>query len=106
MPKEADRDRMLRNAATGMYAGIQFIVTFLLFLAAGYFIDRKMDTGVGFLANGAVVGFLVALWRLNRQGRQIMAEGMAKPDDDADDAEQGEAEEAGAAEDEGPKGPA
>ncbi len=64
----------MRHAATGMYAGIQFILTFLLFLFLGYLVDRKMDTGVGFLANGAVVGFLVGIWRLNRQGRQIMAD--------------------------------
>ena len=49
----------MRQAATGMYAGIQFILTFLLFLFLGYMVDRKMDTGVGFLANGAVIGFLV-----------------------------------------------
>ena len=110
MPKEPDQDRMLRHAATGMYAGIQFIVTFLLFLAAGYFADRQLGTAPGFMANGVVVGFLVALWRLNRQGRRIMADGKAEADEDAkEDAaapEEPAADEGGAAEDNGPKGSA
>lgn len=75
MAKKAPKMQVSRFTATGMYAGLEFTLTFLLFLGLGYMVDLKLGTGIGFLANGAVIGFLVGLYRLNRQGRQVMAEG-------------------------------
>ena len=70
MARQTPRGRLLRHSA----AGIQFTLTFLLGLGGGYLLDRHLGTTPGFTANGGVIGFLLAVYRLFRQGREILDE--------------------------------
>ena len=63
-----------RNLWTYASAGLEFIFTFGLMLAAGFYLDRAMKTGVGFTLLGGVVGFAAALYRLLRKAREARAE--------------------------------
>ena len=59
-----------RNLWTYASAGLEFTFTFGLMLAAGFYLDRALKTGVGFTMLGGVVGFAAALYRLLRKARQ------------------------------------
>lgn len=62
---------MLRYAT----AGLEFFLTFMLFLAGGWVLDRyvmPMDTYPGFTILGAIVGFVAGFIRITRQGWGIL----------------------------------
>jgi len=71
MRNSRHRSRLLRHST----AGIQFTLTFLLGLGGGYLLDRHMKTTPGFTAWGGLLGFLIGVYRLFRQGRGILREG-------------------------------
>jgi len=73
-----------RNLWSYDSAGLEFAVTFGLMLAAGFYLDRALKTGVGFTLLGGAVGFAVALYHLLRKARAARAE---RQHDDRSDTE-------------------
>ena len=51
-------------------AGIEFGVTFLLCLGLGLWLDMVYGTIPGWLVNGGIVGFAIAMYRLLQHARQ------------------------------------
>lgn len=80
MPEKISSSRLIRHAS----AGIQFIGLFLLMLGGGYWLDRNQGTTPGFTAIGGVLGFLAALYRLYRQGHDVMEEAESDRADEQD----------------------
>lgn len=54
--------------------GIEFVVIFGVFVAAGVLADRKWTGSVMFTIAGAMIGFLAAMYRLWTAGKQYMKE--------------------------------
>jgi F0F1-type ATP synthase assembly protein I len=52
-------------------AGVEFIATFGILMAAGVFLDKWLGKGPLFTLIGAALGFAGATWRLVRQARAI-----------------------------------
>ena len=73
-----------RNLWSYASGGLEFAFTFGLMLAAGFYLDRELKTGVGFTLLGGVVGFAAALYRLLRKACQDRAE---RQHDDGGDTE-------------------
>jgi F0F1-type ATP synthase assembly protein I len=67
---EKDTPRsMLRYATVGM----EFFLTFMFFLVAGYLLDDYvLGTFPGFSILGAIVGFAAGFYRITRQGWGIL----------------------------------
>jgi len=59
---------MLRYATVGM----EFFLTFMLFLVGGWFLDQLAGTFPGFSILGAIVGFGAGFMRITRQGWGIL----------------------------------
>jgi len=49
--------------------GIEFITLFMIFLGAGFLLDRRFDTSPGFTVFGMIVGFAVAMYWILRVAR-------------------------------------
>ncbi len=68
--------------------GLEFFLTFVLFLAGGWALDGALGTMPGFTVLGGIVGFGAAYWRITRQGWGILNSGKhgrnrrPPPDDD------------------------
>ena len=78
-----------RNLLSYATVGIEFLLVFLVFLFAGWALDRWFDyTRPAVTVLGAIVGFSVAMTRLWRQGWGIMKS--AHPDDRDDGGPKGE----------------
>jgi len=57
-------------------AGLEFFLTFLVFLAAGWLVDRQVGwRDRPFTILGGIVGFAVGFWRIARQGWGILRSG-------------------------------
>ena len=69
------RPDMVRFAS----AGLEFALTFGMMLAAGFWLDRRLDTLPGFMLLGGTIGFAAALYRLLRQARQARQAGRHDP---------------------------
>jgi F0F1-type ATP synthase assembly protein I len=63
-----------RNLLRYATAGLEFFLTFLLFLVAGYALDKVVFvvTFPGFSILGAIVGFGAGFYRIARQGWGIL----------------------------------
>jgi len=66
-PPESQRN-LLRYAT----AGLEFFLTFMIFLAAGFGLDWAIGTRPGFTMLGAIVGFAAGFYRITRQGWGIL----------------------------------
>jgi F0F1-type ATP synthase assembly protein I len=73
----SDPRGLVRHASLG----VEFIVTFLIPLALGYWLDRREGTLPGFLLLGGSIGFALGLWRVVQQGRRIQRENQPPPDE-------------------------
>jgi len=51
--------------------GLEFVLTFILCLGLGYWLDRRFQTIPGFMLLGAGTGFAAGLYRLVRQGKEL-----------------------------------
>lgn len=67
--EEKDAPRNLLRYAT---VGLEFFLTFLLFVAAGFGLDWLIGTMPGFTMLGAIVGFGAGFYRITRQGWGIL----------------------------------
>ena len=61
--------------------GVEFALVFLMFLGAGFWVDHKLKTGVGFTLLGAALGFWAALYRLLQETRDIRQKAKRPPDE-------------------------
>ena len=62
-----------RNLLRYTTVGIEFLLVFLLFLFAGWQLDRWIGwTGTALTVLGGIVGFSIAMVRLTRQGWGIL----------------------------------
>jgi F0F1-type ATP synthase assembly protein I len=64
-----------RNLLRYATVGLEFFITFGMFLWLGWLLDGWRGTSPGFTVLGALVGFSIAMWRLWRQGWGILQEG-------------------------------
>jgi len=67
MPQGPHRPDLMRYATVGL----EFVATFGLMLACGFWLDRRLNTMPGFLLTGAAFGFAVGLYRLLRRARRL-----------------------------------
>jgi len=62
-----------RNLLRYATAGLEFFLTFMIFLAAGFVLDKWiLGTMPGFSILGAIVGFAAGFYRITRQGWGIL----------------------------------
>jgi len=61
-----------RNLLRYATVGIEFLLVFLLFLTAGWLLDKRIGTSPGFTGLGGILGFGIAFYRLTKQGWGIM----------------------------------
>ena len=69
-----DEPQPQRNLLRYATVGLEFFLTFLMFLVAGYVLDKVVFgvTFPGFSILGAIVGFAAGFYRITRQGWGIL----------------------------------
>jgi F0F1-type ATP synthase assembly protein I len=67
-----DETQPPRNMLRYATAGLEFFLTFLLFLGAGWLLDRLIKTWPGFFFLGGIIGFAAGFYRITRQGWGIL----------------------------------
>jgi len=67
MSEQTPQGNVLRYTTVG----VEFIVTFGLFLTAGLIADLKLDTAPGFTVLGAACGFAAGLYHLLKKVRRL-----------------------------------
>ena len=70
--------------------GLEFLVVFLLFVLVGWWADRRLAAGgYGLTVLGGIVGFSIAMYRLTKQGWEILNDprGGRSAEDDTDEAD-------------------
>jgi len=78
--KDPSRRDLLRYSSVGL----EFILTFGLWLGVGFWLDHWLGTLPGFLLIGGVVGFVIGVYRMARQGREMQKAAERKPEEDKD----------------------
>jgi F0F1-type ATP synthase assembly protein I len=63
-------------------AGLEFIITFGLFLGGGLALDWRIGSFPGFTLVGMVFGFVAAIYRLVKQGKEMNRPGHRSSGDD------------------------
>ena len=61
-----------RNLLRYATVGLEFFLTFMLFLGGGWLLDWWLGTFPGFAILGAIVGFAAGFIRITRQGWGIL----------------------------------
>jgi F0F1-type ATP synthase assembly protein I len=74
-----------RNMLRYATVGLEFFLTFLLFLVAGYALDKVVFgvTFPGFSILGAIVGFTAGFYRITRQGWGILKSAQKEHEEEA-----------------------
>ena len=70
MPDPSDRSKLGRYYT----AGLQFIIPFAGFALAGVFVDRHLKSLPGFTIQGAILGFVLGMWRLRQLAKSYRKE--------------------------------
>jgi F0F1-type ATP synthase assembly protein I len=68
-----DETQPPRNLLRYATVGLEFFLTFLLFLGAGWLLDQWLLGGkLGFFILGGIIGFAAGFYRITRQGWGIL----------------------------------
>jgi F0F1-type ATP synthase assembly protein I len=67
-----DETQPPRNMLRYATAGLEFFLTFLIFLGAGWLLDQLIQTWPGFFFLGGIIGFAAGFYRITRQGWGIL----------------------------------
>jgi F0F1-type ATP synthase assembly protein I len=78
-----DEPQSQRNLLRYATVGLEFFLTFLLFLGGGWLLDGLIGTWPGFFFLGGIIGFTAGFYRITRQGWGILKSAQKEHEEEA-----------------------
>ena len=78
-----DEPQPPRNLLRYATVGLEFFLTFLMFLGGGWLLDGLIGTWPGFFFLGGIIGFAAGFYRITRQGWGILKSAQKEHEEEA-----------------------